>query len=853
MSRGARGRLACGRRARVYPAAVRPATGEALARALRILQQATAGVEGGGYFGALARGLAEAFAMESALVAELDPARPGRVLPLVFWDRGRTVELAPYELRGTPCAGVGDGTPCQYADGVWRRFPDDALLVERQVESYVGLPIVGAGGDVLGILAAFDREARPDVVHIEAILAAFASRAGWTIERARFERRLQREAARAHALARVASGLHAARRQTDALQAACVAVRDALEVSAVSVVLVDEATGELQRRAQVGLPAAWLAERPTLRLDQLDDELRREGARVFHRDRIAAGPTAFYRESGLTAVALAPLRSDGRRVGYMTAVNFGEAPPLSAEDIAWLDAAAGIVGQAVVAERLVEALRASEQRHRRIVTTMFEGVATVDAERRITFANQRLADLLGRRVEEMLGVDHEAFVEPEVRPWLRARFEALRGGRSDRFELRLLRPDGTPLHALVSASPLTDDDGGFLGALATVQDITELRRLETRMVHAQKLESLGVLAGGVAHDFSNLLVGILGNVALAQHELPPGAPAAALLRDVETAAVRASDLTAQMLTYAGKGRLAAEPVDLGALVAEMLHLLTVVISRRATLRTEFAPDLPEIAGDPTQIRQVVMNLITNASDALGDADGVITLRTEVIEATRALLASTYVDEDLPPGRYVCLTVADTGCGMDAATQARIFDPFFTTKFAGRGLGLAAVLGILRGHGGAIQVESAPGRGSRFRVLLPIARAPAAARAPTQDAAVRGPAVILVADDEAAVRTVACRVLERAGYRVIVAGDGRAAVDLFAARADEIDAVLLDLTMPRLRGDEALRELRRIRPGVRAILSSGFSDQGVAAGAGFLPKPWTPQDLLAAVRRALAAG
>jgi two-component system cell cycle sensor histidine kinase/response regulator CckA len=279
-----------------------------------------------------------------------------------------------------------------------------------------------------------------------------------------------------------------------------------------------------------------------------------------------------------------------------------------------------------------------------------------------------------------------------------------------------------------------------------------------------------------------------------------------------------------------------------------------VISKKARLETDFAADLPDIEGDAPQIRQVVMNLITNASDALGEEPGLITVQTSVLMADRALLARAYLGENLSPGRHVCLTVRDTGCGFEAVAQTRIFDPFFTTKFAGRGLGLAAVLGILRGHRGAVLVESSPGVGTCFRVLLPCASPQPEQPRPRVVPAPRRDALVLVVDDEAGVRSAARRVLERGGLRVCVAVDGREAISTFSAMPGEIDAVLLDMTMPHLRGDEVYHALRRIRPDVRVVLSSGFSDPALVADlggrVGFLAKPWTPQELLAAVDAAL---
>ena len=700
---------------------------EALVRALRILHESTAGVEGTAYFGQLARGLARAFAMRHAMIAEVDPGHPGKALPLAYWD-GRSLSALPaYELRGTPCAGVAGGEVCHYADGAARLFPQDAMLAELGIESYVGVPIGGASGEVLGLLVAFDREPHPRLDALSPILAGFAVRAGWHIERARLIRRLERQTTRAQALADIATSLHSAHARPDmALQSTCERVRDSLGVTAVSVLLYGERGASIERRAQVGLPEAWIEHLATRKIEDMVLPLL-DGPRLVGREYIERLPdAALYRRLGVTAGALAPLRCEGNLVGFVTALQFDERRTLSPEDLAWLDAVAGLLGQVVLASRL-----------------------------------------------------------------------------------------------------------------------------EARMLHAQKLESLGVLAGGIAHDFNNLLVGILGNVGLALRELPADAGIEPLLRDVQRAAGRAAELTAQMLAYAGKGRIAVQAVNLNAVVAEIAGLLAAVISKKATLCTDFTEALPDIAGDATQIRQVVMNLITNASDALGERAGTITVRTRTVMADQALLATSYVDERLPEGRYVCLSVADDGVGMDAATRARIFDPFFTTKFTGRGLGLAAVLGILRGHRGAIRVESEPGRGTCFTVLLPCADG--SRTTPAADSGVRprigDGGMVMIADDEPAVRSVARRVLERAGYRVCMAGDGRAAIEVFAANAAEISAVVIDLTMPQMRGDEVIRELRRMRPDVRVVLSSGFVEIEAARAlerVRFLPKPWTPEDLLAAV-------
>jgi len=364
-----------------------------------------------------------------------------------------------------------------------------------------------------------------------------------------------------------------------------------------------------------------------------------------------------------------------------------------------------------------------------------------------------------------------------------------------------------------------------------------------------------VLAGGIAHDFNNLLMGVLGNASLALMKMNRESPGREHITKVETAARRAAELTNQMLAYSGKGKFVIEPLVLSRVVEEMAHLLEAVISKKAMLRYEFADDLPAVEADAAQIRQVVMNLILNASDAIGDRSGVITVTTGVLRADRDYLEDTYIDSELPEGYYVFAEISDTGRGMDVETQRTIFDPFFTTKFAGRGLGLAAVLGIVRGHRGAIKVYSEPGRGSTFKILLPAAEEPKEVRVvkPVDASDWRGAGTVMVVDDEEVIRETARMILEALGFRVLLATDGRDAVERFRERGDEVDVVLLDMTMPHMSGEEAFTELRRIRPDISVILSSGYNEQDATnrfAGkglSGFIQKPYSAQELANTLR------
>ncbi|WP_158247131.1 ABC transporter substrate binding protein [Geothermobacter hydrogeniphilus] len=385
----------------------------------------------------------------------------------------------------------------------------------------------------------------------------------------------------------------------------------------------------------------------------------------------------------------------------------------------------------------------------------------------------------------------------------------------------------------------------------------ERRALEQKILQAQKLESLGILAGGIAHDFNNLLMGILGCADLTLGKLPPESPVRDMVKMIVKSAERAADLTSQMLAYSGKGRFVVETINLNELVEEMAHLLQTVISKTALLRLNLAqvPVLTE--ADPTQLRQVIMNLITNASDAIGKRSGVISITTGVMDADAEYLAGSYLDDNLQPGPFTFVEVSDSGAGMGEETRRRIFDPFFTTKFAGRGLGLAAVLGIVRSHHGAIRIYSEPGKGTSFKILLPCCtsavRHPETSRAATlpTDLAERCGAILIVDDDET-VRSVGRMMLEEYGFKVHLAEDGREGVDLLRRNPDRIGLVLLDLTMPHIDGEEAFRQMRTIKPDIRVILSSGYNEQDATdlmAGkglAGFLHKPYRSEDLLTKV-------
>ena len=518
--------------------------------------------------------------------------------------------------------------------------------------------------------------------------------------------------------------------------------------------------------------------------------------------------------------------------------------------------------------RAEEAVRESEDRFRTVVANSTPIVFMLDADGRFLLLEGKLLSSLGWKPGEAVGQSALEMLRGTPGA-LNAVTTALEG----RFFEGVVEGGGRLFE--VFCSPKKDSQGNVTGAIGMGLDITERRlaeeerlSLERQVQHAQKLESLGVLAGGIAHDFNNILMAVLGYASLAIEDLSETHPAMESVREIEKGAKRAAELTRQMLAYSGKGRFVVEAIDVSALMDDMAHLLRTFVSRTITLNLHLDRTLPTIEADAAEMQQVVMNLITNAAEAIGEQGGAIALSTGAMDCAddylaRNLAAPASPESEVQPGRYVFFEVSDTGCGMNEETKAKLFDPFFTTKFTGRGLGMAAVLGIVRGHRGAIVIDTEVGKGSRFRVLLPAIegeRAPAVEerRDTSQPQGPVEQGTILVVDDEAQVRNLMKLVLERQGFTVLTAGDGRQATEVFREHKDDIVCVLLDLTMPHMSGEETYVELHRIREDTPVILVSGYSEEELkeraenVGFAGFLKKPVGSQALLEKVRAVLDA-
>jgi two-component system, cell cycle sensor histidine kinase and response regulator CckA len=500
--------------------------------------------------------------------------------------------------------------------------------------------------------------------------------------------------------------------------------------------------------------------------------------------------------------------------------------------------------------------RSEDERHRllEIIEATTDYIATMDLEGRTIYANSSLRGLRGHATLDdargkPLSENHPAWVVSLLVS--KAIPAALEHG-SWHGETAMFGREGRDFPVSQLLLVHRDDDGRTAFLSTIIRDIShqkqaEVDRMESerRMLQAQKLESLGVLAGGIAHDFNNLLTAMLGNASLARLDLSDDSPAHHPLGQIENAAVRAAELCKEMLAYSGRNQLAATCVDLSALVEDTTQLLHVSISKKCVLKLELYRPLPGIMADPTQLRQIVMNLVINASDAIAERSGLIRVCTGIMRADRQYLEAMFLSPELEPGDYVFLEVNDNGCGMPPEVKARIFEPFYSTKFAGHGLGLAAVLGIVRSHHGTIKVYSEPGRGTTFKLLFPVmtegAPEPEASDDPVS--AWRGTGLALVIDDEETVRAVAARTLESLGFSPLIAADGAEGVRVFREHADALRLVLLDLTMPHMNGEETYRELCRINPKVPVVLMSGFTEKDTIdrfAGkqlAGFIQKPF----------------
>jgi PAS domain S-box-containing protein len=507
-------------------------------------------------------------------------------------------------------------------------------------------------------------------------------------------------------------------------------------------------------------------------------------------------------------------------------------------------------------QRAEAALRESEERFQTMADTAPIMIWATGADGACQFVNKAWQSFTGRPPEAALGFSCTDCIHPDdLEKYLRTRSSALEGQRSYQAEYRLRRADGEYRWVLAHTTPRFGVNGVFAGSVGSCLDITDVKRAQEEDLARQKLESIGTLAGGIAHDFNNLLGSVLASTELALEEVDDGLSPAESLHRIRDVAIRGAEIVRQLMIYAGQESAVCEFVDVSHIVEEMVELLKISTNRHVTLKTVMGTGLPAVMANPAQIRQVVMNLVINAAEAIGEVAGTIEVSTSKVEIGPAGLPIG--SERLPKGECVRLSVSDTGRGMSPAEQARVFDPFFTTKTAGHGLGLAVVQGVVRALGGAIRLASTT-RGTTFEIFLPCAGTAVQENVdpPSVEAAPeRCPdsAAVLVIEDEDTLRITVSKLLRKAGLPVLQAWDGPAGLDLLRKHPQDIGMLLLDVTLPGMSSQEVLRKARELRPDLKVILTSAYSEESVAAwfaGAkfdGFIRKPYRLAELTAILR------
>ncbi len=571
-----------------------------------------------------------------------------------------------------------------------------------------------------------------------------------------------------------------------------------------------------------------------------------------------ADPAFLHAISGIVSEVCVPLFDKEKVAGVMILESTME--PLTQADLRLIVALSEQVNIAISRARLYSQVRASEEKYRSLVEQLPVGVyrSTAGPHGRFLMVNPAFVKMFGFADEaEALAVKvSDLYHQPQERQAFTDHLVAQ--GSLASFELKLKKRNGTPLWGAVTARVVVDQRGQPLHFDCTIEDISERKRTEEILRQTQKLESLGILAGGIAHDFNNLLMAMMTHNSLALLRLEADHRARVPLEKAGKAAERAANLTKQMLAYSGRGQFEIRALNLNEVIEENIHLFEVAVPKQMVLRRELASNLPLIDADAGQVQQVIMNLIMNGVEAVSERPGELSICTKVAEITAENGHHWYhPGNPLAPDHYVMLEVRDNGIGMDAETLSKIFDPFFTTKFTGRGLGLAAVLGIIRGHKGNLEVQSQLGQGTTFKIYFPISQSALSVVNPEDDSqtplnATEG--IVLVIDDEEPVRDAVIDVLETINIASLSAVNGTEGIAIFSENHDYIKLVILDLSMPGLSGTETLTRLQKINPNVPVILSSGYnqseSTQDLAHlnHADFLEKPYKVDDLIAIVQR-----
>jgi PAS domain S-box-containing protein len=570
---------------------------------------------------------------------------------------------------------------------------------------------------------------------------------------------------------------------------------------------------------------------------------------------------ALMKQMGVKAIVCVPIVYEKRSLGILAFDNYKTRLPFNQSSLSLLDGIAAQLAISITNTATFQQLSESELKYRQTLESIEEGYIELDLKGNFRFVNQAVSHITGYSYDELMALNYRDYIRPEMAHKIFKVFNKVyKSGQPARFvAVEVIANNQQPITCELSISALQDDEQGVIGFRAVMRDVTarmmaekERKQLEARLLHAQKMESIGNLAGGIAHNFNNMLMGISGNVALMQYDLESDHPNHVRMANIEKIVMSASQMTRQLLGYARGGKYEVKVLDLNELVEETS--LTFAMTRKEiSLTRHLSQDLKPVEADCNQIEQVLWNLFVNAADAMPDG-GTLTIDTHNILSTE----KTVWEKPLKPGNYVYLGVKDSGVGMDDTLKQHLFEPFFTTKEAGKGtgLGLASVYGIIKSHNGYILVDSAPGDGTRFRIYLPMSDKTVATEKNIRSGLVMGNEVILLIDDEEMVADVCSQLLQEIGYRVFVARSGAEGLEMFASHRNVIDLVIIDMIMPGMNGGETFDKLREMEPKVKVLLSSGYSldrqaEKIMARGCnGFIQKPFGIAELSRKIRLTL---
>ncbi len=799
----------------------------------------------------------------NGFIALLDDNKPN----LMTIQIGLGVFATPQEL---PAIQKGEGV----SGKVWES--GDPVLIENyrdwehrireekfgELQATLGIPLT-YGQEVIGVFGlAYDDVARKFGAGEIELLKRFAQLASIAIDNAKLYSSVQRRVSELATVQRLAKAINSTIQLEEFFEVAVTQIKEAFGYEMLSIYLLEN--GKLRLQAKTGYRNYF----KEIALHQgINGRAARTGEpQIVHDSQ--KEPDFLIADELVRQGIYIPLKNKRGQILGTLSIEAKELPKLTNEDMHLLTLVADQVSIAVENARLFAELQEREENYRYVVNNVSEILCQIDNYGRWIFLNSTWEEVMGYSLQDSLGTYATAYIYKNDLRRVRHEFVRLLTKRTETVEIefRMIARDGSSHLFEARGERLVDSNNNTTGAMAVLIDITQRRQqeeerlqLERRLLETQRLESLGLMAGGIAHDFNNLLVSILGNTELALLEINPEQMAFELIKQVELASHRAADLTRQMLAYSGRGKFFTHPLNLNDTLNEITRLLKTNLSKSIVLDTHLDPSLPLMEADSSQIHQLLMNLVINASEAIGQNVGIIKIITGTVWASRELLAQVLFGQEVAEGKYIFIEVIDTGQGMDEETRTKMFDPFFTTKFTGRGLGLSAVQGIVRGHKGALAIESEPGSGTTFRVYFPISQQPLIPMPDVQKEPniVSKNSTILMVDDDSLLRNATTRMLNHFGFKVLEAVDGKHGLEVFLKHLPEIDCVLLDLTMPNLGGEETLREIRKIKEDIKIVLMSGYSEQEVAkrfsttSQIEFLQKPYTSKELREKLLKAMS--